>query len=362
MGKSLKVLMVGSDINVKGGMTTVVQSFLQHPFPPEIELIFIPTHSEKGNVFNMGFFAMNLTRILYHYLLKRPQIIHMHMSERGSFLRKYIIFKLSRIFGIKVLLHSHGAEFKEFFEGSAPPMKKRILNLLKGADKVIALGKSWEMILKEIESEADTTILMNSVPMPKFQRPSKNQAEFNFLFLAVLIERKGILDLIHASEPVIRQAEKNGKRVVFHIAGDGKLKEAAMELVSSLHLESAYRFYGWVDEVQKRKLLQTADLFVLPSYNEGLPMSILEALSYEIPVISTTVGSISEAVIEGLNGYLIAPGDIERLAEKMNTAIYSEDSVLMGKKSKELAENKFNADKYFREVENLYWTVNDLKY
>lgn len=356
MGKSLKILMIGSNTNVKGGMTTVVQSFLRHRFSPGIHLDFIPTHSEKGAIYNAGFFGISLIRIFFHLIFKRPQIIHMHMSERGSFIRKYIVFKLSKAFGIKVLVHTHGAEFKEYYEASKPAVKKRISDLLKNADKVITLGRSWEMIIKEIESEADTTILMNSIPIPHFQRLAVNEAELNVLFLAVLIERKGILDLIHASVPVVEQAAKRGKKIIFHIAGDGKLKEAAMELVSSLGIESSYRFHGWVDEAQKKNLLQLADLFVLPSYNEGLPMSILEALSYGMPVISTNVGSIEEAVFEGVNGYLIPPGEIESLSEKMNLIIYSDGLKMMGKKSRELAENNFDNEKYFQKVEKLYWT------
>lgn len=359
MVKSLKVLMVGSNTNVKGGMTTVVQSFLQHRFSQGIELSFISTHSEKGAIFNIAFFGISLIRIILHFIVEKPQIIHMHMSERGSFIRKYIIFRLSKVFGIKVLVHTHGAEFKEFYEASKPAMKKRILNLLKNADRVIVLGKNWEKILKEIEPETDTAILMNSIPIPQFQKPPKSGSDFNILFLAVLNERKGILDLIHASIPVIQQATKNGKMITFHIGGDGKLKEAAMELVKSLSIKSSYRFHGWVDDSQKLKLLQQADLFVLPSYNEGLPMSILEALSYENPVISTKVGSIEEAVFEGDNGYLITPGDIGTLSEKMNNIICNDDLKRMGKKSRELAETKFNDKIYFQKVEKLYLALKE---
>lgn len=352
--KSLNILMIGSTTNVKGGMTTVVQSFLRHSFGPGINLSFIPTHSDKGAIYNAGFFGISLIRIFFHFLFKRPQIIHMHMSERGSFIRKYLIFKLAKAFGVKVLVHTHGAEFKQYYETSKPGVKKRISELLKNADKIITLGRSWEMIIKDIEPQADTTVLMNSIPIPDFQRPANAQTEFNVLFLAVLIERKGILDLIHASVPVIEQAEKAGRKIIFHIAGDGKLKEAAMELVALLGIVNSYEFHGWVDEAQKKNLLKLSDLFVLPSYNEGLPMSILEALSYEMPVISTNVGSIEEAVYEGVNGYLIAPGDIEVLSEKMTRLIFSDDNKMMGKQSRELAENKFDNKKYFLKMEKIY--------
>ncbi|MBX0313349.1 glycosyltransferase [Planococcus glaciei] len=354
MNGNINVLMVGSSTKVKGGMTTVVQSFLQHEFNSPIKISYIATHTEKGDIYNFLFFVQSLGRIFFHLLFKNPLLVHLHMSERGSFVRKYIIFRLAKLFGKKVIIHTHGAEFKEYFMSSSPMMKKKIMGLLKNADRVLVLGESWEMILRSIEPEAKTTILMNSVPIPVIDSSKRRQKDFHLLFLAVLIERKGILDLIEASVLPIMQAKKNNLRLIFHIAGDGELMEAAKKRVSEYNFEEFFHFYGWVNESQKKKLLKLADLFILPSYNEGLPMSILEALSYGIPVISTKVGSIDEAIVDGVNGYLIEPGDIHALSMRISELAATQSLMSMRQASRKIAEEKFGNEQYFKEMEKIY--------
>ena len=74
------------------------------------------------------------------------------------------------------------------------------------------------------------------------------------------------------------------------------------------------RLLGWVDDEAKRRVLAEAAVYVLPSYYEGLPMGVLEAMSAGLPVVSTVVGGIPEAVTEGVEGYLVLPGDVKKLA------------------------------------------------
>lgn len=101
MDGRINVLMVGSNTKVKGGMTTVVQSFLNHTFSRNIRLDYIATHSEKGRLYNSFYFAKGLISIIYHLLSVDTDILHLHMSDKGSFVRKYMIFKIAKSFGKK---------------------------------------------------------------------------------------------------------------------------------------------------------------------------------------------------------------------------------------------------------------------
>ena len=354
MGNDVNVLMVGSSTNVKGGMTTLVQSFLRHEFSPPISLTYIVSHSEKGRIFNSFFFAKSLAGIVVHLAAKKMDIVHLHMSDKGSFFRKYIIFKISKWFGKKVIVHMHGGDFEAFYSRMPHQVQLLIHDMLKNADKVIALGSNWETKLREIEPFADLEVLMNSVPIPEYKEKKTGNGVLKILFLAVMNESKGILDLIRASVSVIEKAEEQKKRICFEIAGDGPSYEEAQKLVSQYQLNHYFHFHGWVDKEEKEKLLQQSDLFVLPSYFEGLPMSILEAISYGMPVISTKVGSIDEAVKDGVNGYLIEPGDISALEDSLHSAISNPSFEKMGKASRRLAEKNFDEEKYFRQIEALY--------
>ncbi|MEH7521623.1 glycosyltransferase, partial [Priestia megaterium] len=180
-------------------------------------------------------------------------------------------------------------------------------------------------------------------------------------FLAVLIKRKGILDLIEASQKIITELESKNKQVEFVIAGDGELESTSKSLVEKLGVSKYFKFVGWVNNEQKQELLKESDLFVLPSYNEGLPLSILEAISYGIPVISTNVGSINEAVKNEENGYLINPGDKEKLADFTIKLLTDSNFKQMGQASRKVAVDLFDINSYFKMVENLYLTVDQRK-
>lgn len=350
--------MVGSRTDVKGGMTTVVESFLQYNFGNDINFKFIPTHIEGNSFKKSFFFSMSIIRLCYQLFFRDIDIVHMHMSERGSFNRKYMVFKISKYLNKKVITHMHGAEFKEFFQSSNRKKQCKIRDLLKKSDKVITLGQNWDNIIKEIEPCTNTLILRNAIKIPK-NRNKLNQKKMNVLFLGVLIQRKGIIDLIEASKEIINKLDFQGKQIKFLIAGDGELRQFAEKLVIDLGIENYYEFLGWVNNEEKQELLKNTDIFILPSYNEGLPMSILEAISYGIPVIATNVGSINEAVFHNENGLLIEPGNIEQLSNSVLSIIsdFDQNFEIMGSKSRELAEGLFDIKIYFQEIKRMYTTL-----
>ncbi|MGO1057748.1 glycosyltransferase family 4 protein [Planococcus sp. FY231025] len=248
----------------------------------------------------------------------------------------------------------HGGNFQEFYNRMPRMGKRRINKLLRESDKVIALGSKWEKILHHIEPEASIKVLMNAVPLPVLDESILKSNTFSILFLAVLHQEKGIFDLIEASVGAIKKAEEHQLQLVFDIAGDGPQLEQAKQLVNNHGISSSYCFHGWAGPEEKQKLMRKADLFVLPSYFEGLPMSVLEAISYGIPVVSTNVGSIDEAVKEGKNGYLIAPRDVEALEERLNRAIHHPALQEFRQASRSLAEAWFDEKEYFQQIEEMY--------
>ncbi|MGG4036977.1 glycosyltransferase family 4 protein [Heyndrickxia ginsengihumi] len=353
--KTNKILMVGSSTKVKGGMTTVVESFLNYDFKDEFKIVYIPTHIENTNTFyKLLFFFISLLRIVYNLLFNRIRIVHMHMSERGSFKRKYIIYKIAKFFNKIVITHSHGAEFKEYYDVVNAKQKSKISELLRESDLVITLGERWSEIIKNIEPNSKTCILRNAVNIPAESNMIIEKDCYNILFLAVLIKRKGILDLINSSALIIDELKKFNKEVKFTIAGDGELLNESIDLVTQLGLKENFYFLGWVDNKKKAELLRKADLFILPSYNEGLPLSIIEAMSYGVPIISTNVGSINEAVICGRNGFLIKPGDTKGIKNAITKLLTKGDISQFSEESRVLAEERFDNNKYFDRIKLIY--------
>jgi glycosyltransferase involved in cell wall biosynthesis len=133
-----------------------------------------------------------------------------------------------------------------------------------------------------------------------------------FFFSGQIGSRKGVFDLLSA----FRDARKVCPDIRLRIAGDGELQQATM-LTRELRLDDSVTFLGWLSAADIQRELGVAEVFVLPSHNEGLPMSLLEAMACGLPVVSTRVGGIPELVTDGVNGLLIVPGDVEALTRSI---------------------------------------------
>lgn len=357
MNKITNVLMVGSTLDVKGGMTTVVEGFLNNEFKNS-KLHYIPTHINKNKVQQMIFYLIALIKIILCMNFKNVKIVHIHFSERGSFSRKNIVLKIAKFFRKKVIIHMHGAEFKEFYEGSSNIKQIKILNFLKKSDKVIVLGNSWNEYVKSLDEKINTVIMPNFVKARKERVIFNSKNEINILFLAVITKRKGIFDLIEAIKLLTEDRKYTDYKINVIVAGTGIEESQAKQRIKELKLEKNFQFKGWVNNKEKLKLLSQSQIFVLPSYNEGLPMSILEAMSYGIPIISTSVGSIEDAIKHNHNGLIIQPGDIESLKESIGYLINNKDiCITYSNNSKDLVQNIYDEKIYFSNIEKMYSTI-----
>lgn len=353
-GNKIRVLMCSSDRKEKGGMNSVIDQLMDHDWGEHFRFSYLATHI-TGNPIKKTLFFMNAYKKLKKLIKKNTfDVIHIHMSYKGSFYRKYYVTKLCKKNNKKVIIHLHGSEFKDFYNSGNEKRKKQIRELFTIADASIVLGEDWKKFISGIAPKANVIVINNAVALPNIQTRTISDNR-TFLFLGALIQRKGVVDLLEAVKQM-----KNRNVSNFHvlIAGSGAEENQLKEYTEQNGLQSYVDFLGWITKEQKPSLLEKADVLVLPSYNEGLPIAILEAMSYALPIISTDVGSIAEAVQEDVNGFLIAPGDVNALTDAMvkltvNTKLWKEESSM----SRLICEKKFSEDVFFKEVERVYFDV-----
>ena len=144
-----------------------------------------------------------------------------------------------------------------------------------------------------------------------------------FLFLGAIGKRKGIFDLL---EVLSENKNKLMDKMVLLIGGNGEEKKLT-DYIQENELSSWVKFVGWVNGEKKKSLLLQSNVYILPSYNEGLPLSILEAMSYQLAIISTPIGGIPEVVKEGINGYLVNPGDKTALFQSITNVLQNPEQV-----------------------------------
>jgi len=170
------------------------------------------------------------------------------------------------------------------------------------------------------------------------------------LFLGRLGQRKGSYDLLNAAALIA--ATRPDLRLM--MGGDGEL-EGVRERAAELGIADKVDLLGWVRGEEKERLLGDAVLYALPSYNEGLPVSVLEAMAAGLPILGTPVGGIPEALTDGVEGFLVEPGDVPALADRLERLLGDPKLARrMGEAARRKVEAAFSADAVVPQVEAMY--------
>lgn len=347
--RQIRILMCGSDRKEKGGMNSAIDQLMDHNWGENYRFLYLATHVTGNRVKKIFFFIRAYIKL--HKLIKEDffDIIHIHMSYKGSFYRKYYVAKLCKKYDKKIIIHLHGSEFKDFYNRGNKKRKARIKKMFSSANITIVLGKYWEKFICSIAPEANVVVINNAVVIPDVPEKSVKDKRV-LLFLGALIQRKGVMDLLKAAKSIRNDGIDNFKLL---IAGAGEEEKKLKEYVKENNMSDIVNFIGWITKEQKPKLLENSDVLILPSYNEGLPIAILEAMSYGLPIISTAVGSIAEAVSG--NGFLIKPGDVDALTDRLKTIICRDELFIeQSRKSRQIAKERFAESIFFRKIEDIY--------
>jgi glycosyltransferase involved in cell wall biosynthesis len=133
------------------------------------------------------------------------------------------------------------------------------------------------------------------------------------LFVGRVVEQKG---LVHLFEALDRLRERYPD-LRLTVVGDGPDRASLERRARSMGLTNRVDFVGAKSQAEVAALLAEADIFVLPSYAEGVPVVVMEALGSGVPVVASFVGGMAELVEDGVNGYLVRPADADQLAERI---------------------------------------------
>ncbi len=301
--------MVGTDLQGKGGIAAVIAVLVNEGFLSAHATRYVASHGGHSAWSKARLALSSIWRVLMLCLFDRPQLIHAHVASHASFWRKSLILAIARLFGVATVFHLHGGGFQQFATRESGPLAQRwIRHTLEHSSVVIALSDSWRGFLQEFAPRAKVSVVPNSVKLPP-AAPARAPEPGRILFLGRAHRRKGNFDLIDAIAilaprfPAVRLA----------MGGDGEI-EAVARYAAEKGVGDRLEILGWVGPEQKAEEFARAAVFALPSYDEGLPMAMLEAMAATKAIVVTPVGGIPEAVTDQVNGLLVAPGDVAALA------------------------------------------------
>lgn len=347
-----RVIMATPNIDEQGGIASVVKEYLNAGLANRVNLRLIETHRQGALIFRIYYFLRSLTKYFLEIIRAREAIVHLHLAQKGSFIRKFILFLFAKICLKKTVVHLHGSQFEKFMHSNN---LTRFLTrfMFEHADRVLVLSSRWNKKVTNFAPRSCVVTLYNPTPL-SFVKKSCDKS-VNALFLGRLGERKGTYDLISCikkNSEVLRN-----RKTRFTLAGDGDV-EKIKKIVDAAGISDLVDFPGWISGNQKKSYLQNSDFVVLPSYNEQMPMSILEGMACGRPILGTNIGGVPEMIEDGKNGYLMEPGDVDRLGECILKL--SSDSELrqqMGRRSREIVSHKFESSLIINQLLRIYEDV-----
>lgn len=296
----------------------------------------------RGALFSVALLLAAMVRLARSAMAHRAALLHVQMGDRGSILRKGLLLCFAGLAGVPTLLHLHAVELEELYAQGPGWLRALIRTPFRAASSIVVLGERQRRWLIETVGIAPARIdvLTNGVPSldtapEKIIRPGE---ACRILFLGNLIERKGVSDLVAALAEVDRNA--GAWKAVLAGGGDAAFYR---QKADALGIGQKLRFPGWVDRAAVFDLLGWADMLVLPSYDEGLPLVILEALGFALPVVCTPVGAIPELLHDGETVLLVPPGDRPALADAIARLVGQPALRLeLGRNGRDLYERRFS--------------------
>lgn len=336
----------------RGGMRSVVEGYVADGLFSRWNVVLLSSHVEGGLALRLATATKAFLRLIGLLIRRRVSLVHCHAAMKGSFWRKSLLALVSRLAGVPVVFHLHGSEMKSFVDKQPAILQRLVGWILEKQSVVVVLSESWLFYVKSIAPRANVEVLANYVDLPVLASKTTdgNETDVEVLFLGLVGTRKGVYDLLPAFKEAVAQVPS--MRLI--IGGNGEV-DRAQALAVELKIEDHVVFAGWVSGEEKVRLLQQAQIYVLPSYNEGLPVSLLEAMSWQVPVISTHVGGIPELVRDGVDGLLIDAGDqtalssaIIKLAQNANLRLK------MGAAARDQVERNFSKQVVLPKLEELY--------
>lgn len=340
-----------------GGMFRVGEYLLQaqkSEVPPEAaELRALETRGAAGALFSLWVLTTALMKIMRGRLSGQLVGVHVNMAERLSVVRKGAVIVLSRVLGIPVVLHLHAAELHHSYPRLPGPLQAMTRWVFSLPASCVVLGTAAQrFVVDELRvPSSKVEIVFNGVPAPTAaRRLVKENAVRRLLFVGNLSERKGVTDLLKAlSSPSFEDLT-----LELVLAGDGDIR-GYQDKANALGLEKKVRFTGWVGQGEVAELMAQADVLVLPSYDEGLPLVILEALGNGVAVVCTPVGEIPSVLQHGVTACFVEPGDVNGLAAALQGLLRRPELIqTLEENGKALYEQKFSLSRFFFNIAQIH--------
>ena len=346
----MRVIMIVPRPDVKGGIASVVSGYYGSRLTTDEDVVFIESYRDGTKWQKLGKALACYAAFCREILLKKPDLVHVHSSFGPSFYRKLPIIFLSHAAHIPVVNHIHGSALDDFYTNASRFKKWLVRRVYGWCGAVIVLTDYWKKELSEIVPAERIRVIPNYTEIKSGVPDPRSGRSRSVLFMGVITEAKGCLEM-PAMMRLVREKIPDAEMIMCGTGEEELVRRAAEENGCA----EAFRFPGWVRGEEKDRQFRTSAVFILPSHNEALPVSVMEGMSYGLPVVATRTGGIPALVEDGVNGRLFEVGDYKGMAEAVIR--YLEDPDLREKDGLEgirIVKERLSLEKHIEQLEKLY--------
>jgi glycosyltransferase involved in cell wall biosynthesis len=275
-----------------------------------IKLERLVTRGNGSLIWSPFIFFLSLVTFWISARRQRVDLLHIAVAVKGSLYRKLILSRWARYCRIPYLLHTHGAGFEEAWPKLPGFLRRATDRMFSESVAIVVLTSTWSQFISDrLPLCANkVTMIPNGTPAIAMVPTVPDNGHVAITFLGELGPRKGTPQLIDALGTLAGRKDWSAT-----IAGNKDIK-GTKKRIAELGIGDRVTVPGWLDAVQTTELLRRTDIFVLPTFREVLPMSILESMSHGLAIITTPVGAIPDAIVHERTGLMVSPGDVQELA------------------------------------------------
>jgi len=321
----VRVMVIGpapATASSRGGMATVAALMAAHP-DRRIRVTVVPTYVDASRLVKLLVGMRGMLHASWLLVRGRADVLHVNLAQGGSVLRKAVPLCAARLAGVPTVVHGHSYDFGGWFDRQSSPVRVAVRRILV-ADRWLVLGERHveEYASRMRLADDRISVLRNAIRIPQTAVTQSPVGPVHAVALGRMGARKGSYEVVSAVA-ALDQAVRCRLRVT--LAGDGEVDEVRAA-VAAAGVGETIHVAGWLEPAARDELLSTAHVFLLPSRDEGLPMALLEAMAHGLAPLTTSVGSIGEAVTDGVTGIVVQPGSTDQIAEAL-TAFVTDESL-----------------------------------
>jgi glycosyltransferase involved in cell wall biosynthesis len=329
-----RILISGHLPPPSGGVATYYQSLLNSSLPQQVDLQFVQTSTHKRMLSQSGKFSVaniisaiaDCARFTKAVIKQRPELSHIATAFGLSFVKHSVCVLVARFFGSRVLLHPH-CGFSALYSTQPRWWQAFFRSVIRMTNGVITLSSEWNKLL-EIIPDCNVYYLPNAMDLSSYRdifqarrTAAKEVPLLKVLYLGYLGKDKGSFDLIEAAKEL---AAKKVPVVFDLVGGDLEIGEVELlqEEIERANLSQVVKMHPFAEGRGKLNAFNNADVFVYPSYFEGMPMAVIEAMACGLPIIATKIGGLPDLVCDGLNGILVdarCPGQLANAIQLLSS-------------------------------------------